>query len=757
MRNAKDGKTASCTPAMLVTLCLLTALYLAHACDAAPLYVLVLSPYPSERFPGEVGWPGGPALFPAAQLAADMINNRSDILPNHTIRLINGDSGCAFSTRATETFARVTRHQRRQVVGIVGPACSSSATEIGGVTVERYADLVSIAVANGPLLRTANLDNMFRLFSSAEISTHALFKLMQYTGWKSVATVLDTSHWYFPQIYSSFREIIANNTEYTAQLLFLQNDIVPFNAIQNEFNVVIMFASTTDSKKSLCMAFHFDFLYPDYQWILLENVVDGVLKDVEVTYNGKKYTCTADDMKKAAQQAIIIRLGIVPRDKTVLGHADLSYNEFYNLYESYYQNHLHAENLATPNDALDAEKWAAPYFDCLWALGLALNKSVQKGYPVQHESITRTIHNELLALRFTGLTGSIHFHNGTLEVPSTMDIYQVDSANSKNIGYYYEEQLVIDKENASFVDPIRGEVITVRLGAVAVFFPVGVLILILTGSIHLVYVIFHRYKSIRAQSPHFVHLMFSGCYLYILAALLDTIRAANWTGFSDIHSSEFMISFGTLCNVIFWCVTLSTSLIFGTMCVLSWRIYRIFAHFHHPGIWIADPFLAGIVISLLAINVGVLVAWSVHDPLLPHFVKTSKGLRAGILPFHVHCDCKYFGNWLLVWLLNELLIVLVVLLATLNRHVPRKDHFNNTRSHNVLIYIISFLNGICIPIYFVGSKSEHIDTSYIFFQLFTLGSPLSAFILLFLPPAIPVFRKIKVTLRYISLPNSAIK
>ena len=712
------------------------------------ILLLVLGPYPNSRGgSSDVGWVGGPALFPAAQFAADLINNRSDLLPGRNLRLVNGDSGCAYGGRAVVTFARereaVTR-SHGSFAGIVGPACSSAAVDIGGITTPEHADVPSITIANGPGLQTANLNNMFRIYSSARLSARALFALMQQASWTSVAVVVDASHWYFPQIYSSFRsEIVGTSTEeYSVELLNFQS---PFSSIRNRYNVIIVFADTRHSAKSLCMAAKLNLLFPDYQWIFFDVETENLLMNISVVYNSVRYNCTRQEMRRAAHKAIVIRPRLIPEDRGIKTHSGLTYEEyFHTYYHEYYLRHLRDESISQDDVHTGAEEWAAAYFDSVWAFALAMNRSIER----EESLATGAIREELLGLNFSGLTGNIHFHRDTLAVPSTMDIYQLDKAHTRprKIGSFYEETLIV-LDNSDFVDPIRKKVVVVYTVAVALFFSVGIILLAMIGGVHLIYVVFRHYQSIRAQSPHFVHIIFSGCYLYILAALLDTVRAANWTGFSDIDSSGFRISIGTICNVIFWCLALSTALIFGTMCVLSWRIYRIFTHFLNPGVWIADPILAGFIIALLTLNIAVLVTWSSHDPLLVRFDLADEGLMAGVLPFYQRCDCNHFVSWLAVCALNEVFIFLVVVLAIFNRKVPKKDYVNNTRSYNGTVYIMSFVNGICVPIYFAFSNTNSINLSYVFFQLLTLGSPLTALLLLFLPPVVPLFRTASVKLK----------
>ena len=727
---------------MLVALyVILRVLQRPAVCEPVELYLLVLSPYPRPSNSPGVGWTGGPALWPAAQLAADVINNRTDILPHHTIKLINRDSGCAFPYRATVIFAREredAKRNRRPFVGIVGPACSSSAMEVGSLTVPNYADVASITIATGPLLCTANLVNMLRLYSSAKLAVEALFQLMKQARWTSAAAIVDSSHWYYPQIYSSFRKLVTNSPSITVELL--NYDV--FSFIKNRYNVIVVFGGTRRSAETLCIARHLRLTFPDYQWILLDVELNELLRDTTVEHDRKVYNCNVQDMQEAAHKAIVFHLRLVREDKESKGtHSGYSYNEFVTSYEEYYSRHLFEEGIGREEVDPGSEAWAAAYFDAVWAFALAIHQSLQESAETPS---TTSIHRHLLSLNFSGLTGeSIHFDKNSLEVSSVLEMYQLDNKRNltqSRVGSFYEGSFNIS-ENAVFVDPIKNELIVVSHVTVAVFFTIGIIIFAVIAGVHIMYVVFRDCQSIRATSPHFVHIIFSGCYLYLLAALLETVRAANWTGSSEVDSTNLRIALGTLCNTIYWCLTLGAALIFGTMGVLAWRIYRIFSHFLNPGLWVLDPILASMVGALVAVHVSVLVAWSSYDPLLAKFVVVNEGLTAGILPYYQYCDCKYFNSWLFEWILNHMVICTVVVLSILNRHVPKKDYMNNTQSYNATVYIVSILNGLCIPVYLAYSRGSNIDKSYIIFQTFTLGTPLTALLLLFLPPLIPLFRK----------------
>ena len=708
------------------------------------LHVLVLSPHPS---PG-TAWPAGPSLFSAARLATDIINNRTDILPGYTIRLLDGDSACGLSTRTTETFVREAFHSLNtdRVVGIVGPACSVAATEIGGLTTKSGISRVVITIANGPQLRN-KYSNMFKIVSSSTVYGDVLFKLMQHNKWKSVAAIYDIHHWYYRQIYTSFRRTIS--TEYTVHPLVVEQHLYPLDSINNQFNVIVVFASSTYIKSLLCLALKLktNFIFPNYQWIFLEVHEDVLLADVKVIYYDNTYNCTKKEMIVASDKTLILRFRLQRENKTVTTGVGLTYSQFSSAHYTYFEDYIEKMGIKKDSVPSDSSQWIATYFDSIWALGLALNSSLdilqEKGmsllnYNYGNTYITEIIRDELLSVDFKGLSGDIFFNNNTLEAPTVVEVHQlIPIYTVVQIGYYFNDSLFItDRENVSFIKPIQKELIVVSRVAIVVFSVAAFVVLLLIICLHIVHLVCSDAKPIRAQSSNFTHFIFSGCYLLILSAILETVRSFNISGFNDIQSRSRLILTGTLCNTVFWCLTIGTSLVFGTMCVLSWRIYRIFINFSRPG-YISDPFLVSLIVILVALNIVVLLMWSIMDPLLPTFRSRDDGLSESKVYIYGYCDCANYSNWLIIWVVNEAVTVAVVILAVLNRHI-KKDHFKNTQAYNLLVYIACFLNGLCIPLYFIQFRSSKINYPYILFEVLTIGCAILTCLFLFLPPIIQI-------------------
>ena len=53
-------------------------------------------------------WPGGTAMLTAAEIALDMINNRSDILPNYRLNLVYNNTNVSTPHTTDSTSSTIT-------------------------------------------------------------------------------------------------------------------------------------------------------------------------------------------------------------------------------------------------------------------------------------------------------------------------------------------------------------------------------------------------------------------------------------------------------------------------------------------------------------------------------------------------------------------------------------------------------------------------------------------------------------------------
>lgn len=173
--------------------------------NASELVILAMAPFRDEII--DPSWHGGPALIPAARLAVDHINNRSDILPGITLRLLEADSGCEHvdKTRVNFTDQLLHRTLSPKVVGMVGPGCSESALALSSIIPQL--NLIQVSIATTPLITDSMYKNSFRTIGSSLVYVNAFNSLIHHenVAWTRVGAVYDKSRLYHINTYDAFR------------------------------------------------------------------------------------------------------------------------------------------------------------------------------------------------------------------------------------------------------------------------------------------------------------------------------------------------------------------------------------------------------------------------------------------------------------------------------------------------------------------------------------------------------------------------
>ena len=112
------------------------------------LYLLSMLPYPDARPRFQPSYEG-PTLILAEQLAVEQANRREDILEGYNVELIKADSGCNINSKALLAFVSNVLHSGKNVTGIVGPGCSTSAMTVSPLNGQDSISLVNVHIAGG--------------------------------------------------------------------------------------------------------------------------------------------------------------------------------------------------------------------------------------------------------------------------------------------------------------------------------------------------------------------------------------------------------------------------------------------------------------------------------------------------------------------------------------------------------------------------------------------------------------------------------
>lgn len=718
--------------------------------------LLVMAPFPDSTGL-DPGRDTGPLVVPAATMAANLINERCDLLGDYRVELVVADSGCNIITRAIGNLANITFDSQYQVVGIVGPSCSVTAIKVGAFVAHPGIDLLHISPsATSPVLNQPIYRNSFRALSSSLGFVNVYLALIDELQIKRVAIFFEHVSPVQAAAAQNFQsEILRHYTDVSVMTLGISNFFFPIEQIRSRFRLVFVFGGEDIARRLLCLAFRKNIVYPEYQFffneIELQDLRGSASDDVTVNFNGATFRCTGGpgDMANATLGVMLSVFELVRKDTNKKLIDNRTTGDFFTAYRPSlceYVDQIGGDPSIKRRGQRQLNSHQTGYYDSVWALALGLNASIPRlenelnmslsDYTYGHASITRIVRSELLKLDFEGTRGRVGFSEKTLDGENVTRIRILNIASRTNIVGEYDptqprgEQLNISSPS-SFLPDSFDQVIV----APPIYVEVVVLIIVVLTTIILV--IFHainlkwtRVQSIKATSPLLNNLIFSGCYIYLISIF--------FLSFKETTGSQNNLLFAVKCSGVVWCESLAFSLIFGTICIKTWRILRIFSATSAKVISHLDNHFLVLYICLIVLfDVVYNILWNAINP---WFMETTQDERQ----VRLTCHCGNLTVWISVLLGQKAILTIAVLYMSIaTRQVPRKE-YKQTKSTNILVYIFVLLNSLLFTVFVLLVNSESIfvvTVSYLAICLKNILCVVMCIILIFLPPVLPILKK----------------
>lgn len=713
------------------------------------LTFLALAPFPE---PGRLERIfDGTVVFPAICLAMQHINRDETVLRDYTLHLVEADSGCAKWLNAIVHFTEHVFHGKENVAAVIGPSCAKPSDELGslaalGWNVTGRPSLLQIGSTTSPSISEDKRYNSFSVTSAAGI-VNAFVELAAERKWTRFAAVYDTS----PFFLSIFNEVQKRLGDKIVFSIGINDDFLPrLEGVRgNKARVIYAFVSRQVAAELLCYALHLDITFPTFQWVFhSRSFGELVAHSVTVKSNGETYICDREEMVKASRGVILNEITFGSITSEVAGTNFRKYEEGYLGERERYIKELGEQN------ASNETEYSQAYYDAVWAMAIAMNSSLpeleEKGYDLaeynyEQANATAIIRKHVLETNFQGLSGPFTF-NATTRTNLGVDVKIIQirpdlKPPDQRIGTYayFPNSTLSLCEDALWIDSSEfhvtyegwhdAQTYTVLLNILVV--------LVSTVLLHLANIFLGQHRSIKATSTNLNHVIFSGCYLFIIAAMIFVFFSSFVINRMDRLTDTYRILYGVQCNMYVWCGTIGYTLIFGTVCAKTWRIYRIFSYFRRPrNILISDKSLIAFVMVMMLVDLVLLTVLSFTNPWHLHYHETFDGEQVEV---QISCDFSDLPPALIVLLLFKAAqSVLVVLMAVMTRKV-HKNEYKSTKVLNALIYVLFMFNGVVVVLYIAFRDSRVVTQLLLLYVLIVVISLCD--VLLFVPPVLPVLKK----------------
>lgn len=702
-----------------------------------PLTLLVLAPYDTKY---DVVWPGGPWLFPATRLAVQHINSNECLLPNYNLEVIEQNSGCALWHQTLLGYIKHVLHSEKNIIGVVGPACSPGLNVVNSLNYPDRVPVVQVTIATTPLLDNAAIfPYTFSTLTSGGQLLQAFVELVRENCWKKIAVIKLFGTDYFETVSNTLKYKLETRNV-SVRVFDMIDAYVPLNElILSELRVVLFLGNPDAFCQFICRVYQNKprVVYPTYQFVFAERSEEEI---------AQCSLCNDSVKTKALQNAIFIlnSLNTSSKNETVSGLTLAQFAEEYNEFvEGYMKNSGYSYALEVGRD------YATVYYDSVWSLALCLDH-ISRTSDIDLSDYRPGLHNNavpdairecLFQLSFKGVSGTKYFDRETRQALTSVHIFQFANGSLLKIRYF-DGMEFIKLRNGTFIeDFFEKKFVSVNVVFSAVILLTTCLLLVLTVFFHMINIVYSKHKDIKASSPKLTHIIFIGNYA-ILVAIMAYIMPAMIEITNGVLGKILCYTHRVLSGI-------GVTLIFATVLVRKFRLYRIFIHYMRPGGYmLKDKALVLFILLLLVPTVCVyIIALSAVPIMWKNIITFNSRGDTPIEESRYNCHTEennLIGTVHVIVLLVYYwtLLLFSLCLSFITRNINRQ--YRTTRSINALVYslVLVYAFGIAFTVIgLIGDIFEDRRISQGIHFVTLQGVLLVCVLFLYLPPAIPLLKE----------------
>ena len=712
----------------------------AHICpntstnrETKPLYVLTL-----------LSLPGGLSLLSGHRIALDEINNRTDLLPGYHIELIvdtiEGCSSLEAGVGLSNLLKYTVNPQCRPVVAVAGLVCSSHTSVLSPVASHDEFSLIQLSAANSPIFETQNnrFPHLWRFLGSAIVYSDTVLAIMDQYNWTRIGIVYNIESVFHSKIASnleqkitshSTRSIIFNVGLRDTQKLYLDTAIS--NIKDLEATVLVSLLTTAQTEALLLETLQHGLTYPQHTWIHVEKL-QIYFKSNPAVFNATRGHIYLHSQTQLEKQTVLVS------------------GETYSTFQRKHSEDLEHLKEMFINDWPRIRKYnpnifASYLYDQIWALALAVNNSLPTlrsknldNYTIGQNDITAVIEEQMANLSFQGAGGWVEF-NQYRDVSTPVEVYWIlDDGKQERVGIYNPLN-PSDFHVHINSSKLPNDTLYRRYEFLVVPLSVAIVMYILTGAITvfttiqlIVYLYYRKHKAIKATSPNISLLMFVGCYLLYLAAVLAITRDSFLLS-PNAYTTTLRISFGMTINAI--------DLILITLFLKLLRINHIFSNStklrsHLGKFWTNLSLFFIVILLMLILNVILVIVTALEAPTYDSYTLNSNDLIIQVHIRPITRDNSVVPGVAMV-MVSFVILLMIGYLAVRTRKI-KYTNFKDTKKINLLIALLVVIGCLTAAAYVILHQLHMEPTGNIILILGILSIPTLCQLILFTPKVVPI-------------------
>ncbi|KAI0230313.1 Gamma-aminobutyric acid type B receptor subunit 2 [Lamellibrachia satsuma] len=552
---------------------------------------------------------------------------------------------------------------------VIGPMFTAEAKVIAETSALYNLVEISYFVTTPEMSDTKKYPYFARTTQSTALRNPAMIRVLRYYNWSKVAIVSQNLDYVLPASDNLKKLLKKENITLLSALTFDDSPAQVVRQIkESAARIIIVFANRMTVRHVMCQVYLQNVYGPRHQWLYWE-------KKQLINLSEEKFLGTGCSKQQVfhVYNYLIVFSSTKPskeHDDTIVGDSGYTTSELRRKYSEYLDHHGYEQS--------DLFTGA---FDAIWVAAKTLNASIERLQPSEtidqfsydNSRMAKIFFDLLTKLKFEGASGHISF----------------DENGDRN------SLIVISQHTAGGRPPPDADILitnTLKMDKVMFWWAtclasLGVVFCTVCVAFNVYY---SKLKVIKMSSPKINTIIAIGCGMSLLFIPLLGVDNPETIGTNWLCSTRLVV---LICGFTF---------AYGGMFAKTWRVHVIFTSKKPLKRPVRDAHLMAFVGVVMLVDIILLVAWQISDPLVLHLFNINQEIQAdgAIISRQAYiCTSKYVDHWTgALCGFKALFLIFGIFFAWETRKVS-VEVLNDSKEIGICVYNIMIMSVVSFPIY----------------------------------------------------------